>query len=263
MAKNPIRKVWEENRAAYGSWLVVPGSFGAELMARVGVDYVCVDGQHGILGYDAMVPMFQAISAAGVAPITRVVQNDPGEIGKALDAGAWGVIVPLVSNAEEAARAVAACRYPPRGMRSYGPVRASVATGLSDPDELGAEALCLVMVETREGLNNVEEIAATPGLDGIYIGPGDLALSLGLPPTPDVTEDEHVEAVRRIREACHDNGIAAGMHCVSGEQARRHAEAGFDMVNVGVDSVLLVEAARRELATALGERAEPGSSEGS
>src|SRR3712207_2263361 len=175
MAKNLIRKVWEEGRAAYGSWLVVPGSFGAELMARVGVDYVCVDGQHGILGYDAMVPMFQAISAAGVAPITRVVQNDPGEIGKALDAGAWGVIVPLVSNAQEAARAVAACRYPPRGMRSYGPVRASAATGLSDPDELGAEALCLVMVETREGLNNVEEIAATPGLDGIYIGPGDLA----------------------------------------------------------------------------------------
>jgi 4-hydroxy-2-oxoheptanedioate aldolase len=251
MAKNPIRKVWEENRAAYGLWLVVPGSFGAELMGRVGADYVCVDVQHGILGYDAMVPMFQAINAAGVAPIARVVQNDPGEMGKALDAGAWGVIVPLVSNAQEAARAVAACRYPPRGMRSYGPVRASAATGLSDPDELGAEALCLVMIETREGLNNVEEI-----------GPGDLALSLGLPPTQDVTEDEHVEAVRRIREACHDNGIAAGMHGVSGEQARRHAEAGFDMVNVGVDSVLLVEAARRELATALGERAEPGTGGG-
>jgi 4-hydroxy-2-oxoheptanedioate aldolase len=262
MAKNPIRKVWEENRAAYGLWLVVPGSFGAELMGRVGADYVCVDVQHGILGYDAMVPMFQAINAAGVAPIARVVQNDPGEMGKALDAGAWGVIVPLVSNAQEAARAVAACRYPPRGMRSYGPVRASAATGLSDPDELGAEALCLVMIETREGLNNVEEIAATPGLDGIYIGPGDLALSLGLPPTQDVTEDEHVEAVRRIREACHDNGIAAGMHGVSGEQARRYAEAGFDMVNVGVDSVLLVEAARRELATALGERVEPGTGGG-
>jgi 4-hydroxy-2-oxoheptanedioate aldolase len=157
---------------------------------------------------------------------------------------------------------VAACRYPPRGMRSYGPIRASAATGLSDPDELGAEALCLVMVETREGLNNVEEIAATPGLDGIYIGPGDLALSLGLPLTQDVTEDKHVEAVRRIREACHENGIASGMHGFSGEQARRHAEAGFDMVNVGVDSVLLVEAARRELATALGERAEPGTGGG-
>jgi 4-hydroxy-2-oxoheptanedioate aldolase len=113
------------------------------------------------------------------------------------------------------------------------------------------------MIETSEGLKNVEEIAATPSLDGIYIGPGDLALSLGLPPAQDVTEDEHVEAVRRIREACHENGIAAGIHGHSGEWARRHAEAGFDMVNVGVDSVLLVEAARRELAAAQGERAEP------
>ena len=254
MARNPIRQVWESGRTAYGLWSVVPGSFGAELMAGAGVDYVCVDGQHGVLGYDAMVPMLQSIKAAGAAPLARVVKNDPAEIGKVLDAGAWGVIVPLVNNAEEAARAVAACRYPPRGMRSHGPVRAAVATGLSDPEELAAEVLCLVMVETREGLENVEEIAATPGLDGIYIGPGDLALSLGLPPTPEVTEDEHIEAVRRIREACHEGGIAAGMHAHSGEWARRHAEAGFDMVNVGVDSVMLVEAAGRELAAA---RAEP------
>ena len=253
MAKNPIRRAWEEGRTAYGLWSVMPGSFGVELLARVGVDYVCVDSQHGILGYDAMVPMFQAIDAAGIAPITRVTQNDPGEIGKALDAGAWGVIVPLVDNPEQAARAVAACRYPPHGMRSFGPVRASAVIGSNDPDELAAEVLCLAMIETREGLENVEEIAATPGLDGLYIGPGDLALSLGLPPTQEVTEDEHIAAVRRIREACHASGIAAGMHGVSGGWAKRHAEAGFEMVNVGVDSALLETAARRELAAAHGE----------
>src|SRR3712207_4472705 len=100
----------------------MPGSFGAELISGAGVDYVCVDQQHGIIDYDSIVPMFQAIGVAGAVPITRAVQNDPGEIMKSLDAGALGVIVPLVNDAAEAARAVAACRYPPRGIRSYGPV---------------------------------------------------------------------------------------------------------------------------------------------
>jgi 4-hydroxy-2-oxoheptanedioate aldolase len=231
----------------------MPGSFGAELVASAGVDYVCVDQQHGIIDYDSMVPMLQAIRAAGAAPITRVLSNDPFLIMKALDAGVWGVIVPLVNNAEDAARAVSACRYPPRGMRSYGPVRAASVIGSRDPADLGEEVLCLVMVETREALERVEEIARTPGVDGIYIGPSDLALSLGLAPTLDVTEDTHVEAVNRIREACHRNGIVAGIHARLGEWARRHAEAGFDIVTVATDAALLRSAALRELTVARGE----------
>jgi 4-hydroxy-2-oxoheptanedioate aldolase len=221
------------------------------------VDYVCVDQQHGIIDYDSMVPMFQAIRAEGATPITRVLSNDPFLIMKALDAGAWGVIVPLVNDAEDAARAVSACRYPPQGMRSYGPVRAAGVIGSRDPGVLGGEVLCLVMVETREALERVEEITSTPGVDGIYIGPSDLALSLGLPPTLDVTEDAHVEAVDRIREACHRNGIAAGIHAASGEWARKHAEAGFDIVTVATDAALLRAAASRELTVARGE-AGPG-----
>src|SRR5918998_6518728 len=212
--------------------MTVPGSVGAEIFAGTGVDYVCVDQQHGVIDYDSMVPMFQAIRAEGAAPITRVLSNDQFLIMKALDAGALGVIVPLVNSTEDAARAVAACRYPPRGMRSYGPVRAAGVIGSRDPEVLGGEVLCLVMVETREALERVEEIAATPGLDGIYIGPSDLALSLGLPPTLDIQEGEHAEAVGRIREACKRSGIAAGIHCPSGEWARKHAEAGFDLVTV-------------------------------
>ena len=238
----------------------MPGSIGAEIFAGAGVDYVCVDQQHGVIDYDSMVPMFQAIRAEGTAPITRVLSNDPFLIMKALDAGAWGVIVPLVGSAEDAARAVSACRYPPRGMRSYGPVRAAGVVGSGDPEDLGGEVLCLVMVETREGLEKVEQIAATPGLDGIYIGPSDLALSLGLPPTLDIRVDEHAEAVRRIREACHKHGIAAGIHCASGKWARRHVDAGFDMVTVATDAALLKAAALGELAVARGGRveAEPG-----
>jgi 4-hydroxy-2-oxoheptanedioate aldolase len=223
---------------------------------------VCVDQQHGVIDYDSMVPMIQAIRAEGAAPITRVLSNDPFLIMKSLDAGAWGVIVPLVNNAEDAARAVSACRYPPRGTRSYGPVRAAGVIGSRDPEDLAGEVLCLVMVETREGLERVEEIAATPGLDGIYIGPSDLALSLGLPPTLDVTEDAHIEAVNKIREACHRNGIAAGIHSPSGEWARKHAEAGFDIVTVATDAALLRGAARREAAVARGERVETGPNQG-
>jgi 4-hydroxy-2-oxoheptanedioate aldolase len=258
LARNPLKTSWAEGRTAFGLWMTVPGSVGAEIFAGTGVDYVCVDQQHGVIDYDSMVPMFQAIRAEGAAPITRVLSNDPFLIMKALDAGAWGVIVPLVNDAEDAARAVSACRYPPRGTRSYGPVRAARVIGSRDPEELGGEVLCLVMVETREALERVEEIASTPGVDGIYIGPSDLALSLGLPPTLDVTEDAHIQAVNSIREACHRNGIAAGIHAASGEWARKHAEAGFDMVTVATDAALLRAAALRELAVARSARAEAG-----
>jgi 4-hydroxy-2-oxoheptanedioate aldolase len=256
---NPLKEAWSEGRTAFGLWMTVPGSVGAEILAGAGVDYACVDQQHGVIDYDSMVPMFQAIRAEGAAAITRVLSNDPFLIMKALDAGARGVIVPLIGSAEEAARAVAACRYPPRGMRSYGPVRAAGVIGSRDPEDLGGGVLCIVMVETREGLEKVEEIAATPGLDGIYIGPSDLALSLGLPPTLDVTEDTHIQAVRRIREACHRNGIAAGIHCASGEWAMNHAKAGFNMVTVATDAALLRAAALRELTIARGGRGETGS----
>ena len=262
MPKNPLKAAWAAGRTAFGLWSVVPGSFGAEILSETGADYVCVDQQHGAIDYDAMVPMLQAIRAGGAAPITRVLSNDPFLIMKALDAGVWAVIVPLVGSAGDAARAVSACRYPPRGVRSFGPVRAATVIGSRDPEELSGEVLCLVMVETGEALERVDEIAATPGVDGIYIGPSDLALSLGLPPTLEVTEAEHVEAVSRIREACQEHGIAAGIHCPSGDWARRHAEAGFDLVTVASDAPLLREAALRQMTAARGARAETGSDQG-
>ena len=251
---NPIREAWEEGRPAFGLWSVTPGPVGAEILAETGPDYVCVDQQHGLIDYDSMVPMLQAVRAGGAAPITRVLANDPFLIMKALDAGAWAVIAPLVNSAEDAARAVSACRYPPRGMRSYGPVRAAGVIGTRDPEKLGGEVLCLVMVETSEALERVDEIAAIPGLDGIYIGPSDLALSLGLPPTLEIQDGEHAEAVGRIREACKRSGIAAGIHCPSGEWARRHAEAGFDLITVTSDAPLLRAAALRELSAAREQR---------
>jgi 4-hydroxy-2-oxoheptanedioate aldolase len=231
---------------------MTPDAFVAELAAGAGYDYVCVDCQHGLADFASMVSIFRAADAAGAAPIARALTNDAGLIGRTLDAGAAGVIVPLVNNAEEAARAVAACRYPPEGVRSYGPVRAGEVLGSKATEDLAGEVLCFVMVETREGLDKVEEIAATPGLDGIYVGPADLALSLGLSPTLEITEKKHVQAVLRIKEACRENGIAAGIHCGAGDWAKRHAEAGFQVVTVTMDTKLITEAARRELDVARG-----------
>ena len=256
MATNPVREIWAGDRPAFGLWSVMPGTIGAEILAKAGADYVCVDQQHGVIDYGSMAPMFQVIRAGGAAPITRVLSNDPFLIMKALDAGSWGVIVPLVNSAEDAARAVSACRYPPQGIRSFGPVLAADVIGSRDPEELGGEVVCLVMVETREALERVGEIAATPSLDGVYIGPSDLALSLGLPPTLEIMEGEHAEAVERIRGACHEHGIAAGIHAPSGEWARRHAQAGFDLITVASDAPLLRGAASREMTAARKGRAE-------
>ena len=242
--------MWAQGRTAFGLWAMIPGPFTVEILASTGPDYVCVDGQHGLIDYAAMVPMLAAVEAAGATSLTRVPQNDAATIGRCLDAGARGVIVPLVNDASEAARAVAACRYPPQGNRSYGPVRASIAFGLSDHEAIAREALCIVMVETREGLENVDEIAATSGVDAIYVGPADLALSLGLPPTFDVKEPAHVAAVEKIKDACKRHGIAAGIHAASGEVAKKHADAGFDMATVGMDAPLLAGVAHREMKAA-------------
>lgn len=250
---NRIKQAWSSGRPAFGFWSTIPDPFAAELVAGLDLDYVCVDQQHGVLDYDSMVSMIRAINAAGAATLVRVLQNEPWMLMRALDAGALGVIVPMVNGPADAARAVAACRFPPKGMRSYGPIRASGVVGSKDPEVLAGEVLCIVQIETREGLENVEEIAATPGVDGIYIGPADLALGLGLPLDLSGGKSEHDQAIERVRQACKKNGIAAGLHGASGESAREYAGRGFSMVNVGVDYLLLPAAVRREVEEARGE----------
>ena len=160
-----------------GFWATIPSPLTAEVAAMAGADYVVVDQQHGAVDPTAMVAMLQAIRLGGAAALVRVARNDPWIIGNALDLGALGVIVPMVETAEQAAEAVAACRYATQGVRSVGVLRGTSGSGALEPP------LCLVMVETRAGLEAADAIAATPGLDGIYIGPSDLALSLGLQPT--------------------------------------------------------------------------------
>ena len=253
-AVNRIKEAWASARPAFGLWTAIPDSFAIELVAGMDLDYVCVDGQHGVVDYASMVSMLRTIKSAGAAPLVRVAQNEPWILMRALDAGALGVIVPMVNSAADAARAVAACRFPPQGARSYGPIRASAVIGSKDPKALAGEVLCIAQIETREGLENVEEIAATPGLDGIYIGPADLALALGLSLDGGSEKAEHVEAIERVREACRKNDVAVGLHGTSGESAREYAEQGYSLVNVGVDYLLLSDAVRQEVQKARGGR---------
>lgn len=247
-----LRESWSNGKAVFGAWAALPSFFSAELMAVDGIDYVCVDQQHGLIDYASALPMFAAIEARGGVALTRVPANEAWMIGRSLDAGAQGVIVPLVETGEEAARAVAACRYPPKGVRSYGPIRAALVSGSRDTRELGEGPLCFVMVETRKGLENIHEIVATPGLDGIYVGPADLALGLGLEPDLDKTEPEHVQAVQAILDACRQAGIVAGIQCSAGKPGREYAARGFGLVTVAKDTALIQAGVRREAAAARG-----------
>ncbi|HYB28952.1 MAG TPA: aldolase/citrate lyase family protein [Solirubrobacteraceae bacterium] len=258
LAGQGLRARWDADEAAFGLWAGIPTSLVAEMGAAAGYDYVCVDLQHGMSDEATMISMFQATQAAGSVPLARLAWNEPYLIMRALDVGAIGVIVPLIDNAAEAARAVEACRYPPVGRRSYaGSVRAQLVLGSSSPEALAGGVLCLAMIETREGLENVEEIAATPGLDGLYIGPSDLSLALGLHAgglAVDAREDRPAlaEAIERIRQACTANGLIAGIQCSSGAAASLYASYGFRLVTVGGDVGLFAAAISRELRAARG-----------
>lgn len=246
MTANRLRQAWTSGQSTRGVWCTSPSAVVAEVAASCGVDYVCVDLQHGAVDYPDLVPMLMAVGGQGATPVVRVTANDPAAIGKVLDAGALGVVVPLVSTADEAARTVAACRYPPRGGRSFGPVRAGTVLGSRDPVDL-EDVVVAVMVETQRGLDEVEAIAATPGLDAIYLGPADLGLALGLPPVYEHPDGPHAAAVDRIRHACDRAGIVAGIHCADGAMAARRLAQGFRMVTLANDLGLVRSGVLSEL----------------
>lgn len=221
------------HRPALGLWCTLSHTLVAEAMAAAGPDYVCIDMQHGTTSAVHLVSMIQAVVAGGSTPIVRVPELNPASIMLALDSGARGVIVPLVETAEQAAAAVAACRYPPYGTRSFGPFRASMQAQTTDPRELEKVA-CIVMIETRKGIDNAEAIVATEGVTGVYLGPSDLSLALGLPPGS-IEHLAFIEARDRIVALCRAHNVAACMHCYSGKAATKAVEQGFDMVTVSAD----------------------------
>ncbi|AZO67990.1 aldolase/citrate lyase family protein [Mesorhizobium sp. M6A.T.Cr.TU.016.01.1.1] len=246
MIKNKLKQIWAEGRPTINGWLSIGNAFTAEIMAAQGYDSVSIDIQHGALDYSTVLPMFQAMRASGIVPMARVPWLEPGIIMKALDAGAYGIICPMVNSGAQAAEFVSYLRYPPSGQRSFGPTRVSFAAGANYAGEANDEILAFAMVETKQAMDNLDEIAATPGLDGIYVGPADLTLSLTqgrLSPGFDREEPEMIDALHRIVAACKANGIKAALHCGTADYAARAIEWGFNMTTVAGDSRLLAAAA--------------------
>ncbi len=252
MKENPLRALWRGGGTAVNGWLTIPSGHSAEVMAHQGFDSVTVDAQHGMIHYDTAVECLRAISTTDAVPLVRVPWNEPGIVMKMLDSGALGIICPMINSPEEAAELVGNCRYAPEGNRSFGPVRSLMSVGPDYVENASALVLVIGMIETREALDNVEAIAATPGLDGLYIGPSDLSLSLGLTPHQDSREPVMVEAIGRILAAARDNGIVAGIHNASGAYAREMGEKGFGLVTVGNDARFLAAAASAAVSSVRG-----------
>jgi 4-hydroxy-2-oxoheptanedioate aldolase len=239
--------MWRDGRWVTLGWLSVSHGFTAEVMARQGFDALCVDMQHGLTDMANLWPMLQAISQTETVPVVRVPWNDPATIMKALDLGAYGIIVPLVNTAEDAARAVAAGRYPPVGMRSSGPVRAVHYGGADYLAQANGEIVVMAMIETKEGLANLDAICATPGLDAVYIGPADLSFALGMAPRGDNPDPVHLATCDRILETAHKHRIKACMHCASAAFAAGAVKRGFDLIMLTSDLASMIAGARRQL----------------
>lgn len=245
-----LRETWAADGETLGLWLSVPGTMTAEIAARQPVDFVCVDTQHGAIGYQESVGMLQAIELAGGTPILRVPWNEPGIIGKSLDAGAHGVVVPMVNTREQAEAVVRSVRYVPDGARSWGPVMAA----MRHPDNrawANEQVVAIPMIETVEAISNLDEILSVSGVDAIYVGPADLSISLGLGPGNNDGESLFDDALATIVSACRRNGVVPGIHA-TGALTPKRRDQGFRMITVTSDAVAMRAGLAGELAAAHG-----------
>lgn len=238
---------WAAGESGVGLWLAVPDSSVAENLGTLDPAYLVVDLQHGLIDYADVRHLFQATQRSAATPMIRVPWNEPGIIGKVLDAGAMGVIIPMVNTVEDAVRAVSSCFYQPKGSRSHGPVRAGMALGDGYAAEANDQVACIPMIETAEAIGNIDEILAVPGVDAIYVGPADLSRTLGLPPLGDHDDPLFTDALDTILAACKRAGVPAGIHA-NPTLVQKRLDQGFQMVTATSDLLALMAGARAALA---------------
>jgi len=244
--ENTLKSIWARGEAVINGWLAIPSAFSAEVMAHQGFDSLTVDMQHGVVDYQTAVTMLQAISTTPTIPLARVPWLDPGSIMKILDAGVYGVICPMINTREQAETLVRACRYPPVGYRSYGPVRASIYAGPEYGDRANQDILVIPMIETQEALKNLDDILSVPGVDAVYVGPADMSLALGCRPRLDQTDPPVVEAQQKVVAACKRHGVVAGIHNNTTAYALKMIADGFQFVTIASDSRFLAAKASEE-----------------
>lgn len=232
---------WRAGATTLGAWISLREPLLAEAAGQAGYDYVVVDMQHGLNDYSDVVSMLQAMSRTGAVPLVRVPWNDQGIIGRVLDAGALGIIVPMVNSADEARYAVAACRYVPEGSRSIGPLAVRVRYGTDYPAIANDVVACIPMIETRQAVEGIDEILAVPGIDAVYVGPADLSMTYGLAPRVDQQGEPFDSALASVVDACRRHDVTPGIHANVALAAKRHA-AGFRMITVGFDAAPAIAA---------------------
>jgi 4-hydroxy-2-oxoheptanedioate aldolase len=245
-----LKRKWAAGESAFGAWLSIPSSFSAEAVSHQGFDFVCIDMQHGLIDYRDVTDMLLAAHSADAVPIVRVPSNDFAMINKVLDAGALGIIVPMIETVADVEAAVRACRYPPNGARSFGPTRAPYVAGPDYFATANDKIACIPMIETRAALDDLDAILSVPGVDAVYVGPNDLSLALGQGPGAD-NPSPYQDAYRKIAARCAEHGVVAGIHA-NAKLAAKHVETGYRMITVSSDLSALASGCARDLRTARG-----------
>lgn len=258
MRENTLKTAWNDGSTTIGLWLATSDAAAIEPLGGVGYDYICLDLQHGLVDYSDALPILTALGSSPTVPLARAPWNEPGIIGKLLDAGSMGVIIPMVNSPAEAERAVAACRYAPHGSRSWGPTRAAsalrapAADGVGYFDGANREIACIPMIETKAAVDDLEAILEVEGIDAVYVGPADLSISYGLPPATDHPDSAvYQEALAKIVEVSKAHGVVPGIHTVP-SLVQHRVEQGFRMVTATSNLLAQIAGARDALDVARG-----------
>jgi 4-hydroxy-2-oxoheptanedioate aldolase len=248
MRTNTAKQKMLQGKPAFGYSLGMGSPLAAEALASTGIDFILLDNQHGTFGPDSTIACLIAMAAGGAIPMARVARNDYTMLGRLLDEGMMGIVVPMVHTVEEAQAAASACRYPPQGMRSWGWGRAA-RYGDDYPDRINDELFLAVQLESIQAVENAEAIMSTPGIDGCWVGPADLALSMGIHPRDAANDERHARALERAVDACRNTGKIPGLSCNSPEDMVRRAGQGFQFVTGGSDLGFMMSGAMAGIKT--------------
>jgi 4-hydroxy-2-oxoheptanedioate aldolase len=254
LKKNRVKELWREGKATVGTWVVLGSPITAEIIANMGYDWVVIDTEHGSIDIGTTQSIVQAVLYTSAVPIVRVPWNDPALIKRALDAGAYGLVIPMVNSREEAIRAVQAARYPPLGIRSFGGPRTRLYGGVDYFEHANEEIAVIVQIEHIDAVNRADEIISVDGIDAFFIGPSDLAISLGLKPGLDQTDPRHVEAVSKVLEVGKRHGVPGGIQVGSAEAVNERIAQGFQFIALSSDEGLLRSAASSALSKVVTDR---------
>ena len=233
--KNNILEIFNNNDFVLNGWLSIPNSFTAEAMSKMGWDSITIDLQHGQNDYATSLSLLQAISHSNVVPFARVPWNEPGIIMKMLDLGVMGIIAPMINTKQECEDFVSYCNYPPIGQRSFGPMRAQLIYGSNYYEKANNNIISFAMIETKEAVENIDEILSVPNLTGVYIGPGDMSSSYGKKPQFDVKEDPVYSNIKMIASKAREKGKIAGIHNGTSDYAKEMIKFGYQFVTVSSD----------------------------